>query len=109
MSSDATLAMQKEIIANQKKILANQQRIQRNHAKLDKIVTNQRKLDQILANQKAFLAGFVSGRAPAPPHDAGGRAASSRGSQPAETEAGRSRARSATGAGRRSPALPSPR
>jgi hypothetical protein len=56
MPSDATLSMQKQIIANQKKIIANQQRIQRNQAKLDKIVANQKKLDQILANQKAILA-----------------------------------------------------
>jgi hypothetical protein len=56
MPSDATLAMQRQIVANQKKILANQLRIQRNQAKLDKIVANQKKLDQILANQKTILA-----------------------------------------------------
>jgi hypothetical protein len=56
MPSDATLSMQKQIIANQKKILANQERIERNQSKLDKIVSNQAKLDRILANQKAILA-----------------------------------------------------
>ena len=55
MPSDATLSMQKQIIANQKKILANQERIERNQSKLDKIVSNQAKLDRILANQKAIL------------------------------------------------------
>ena len=91
MPSDATLAMQREIIANQKKILANQQRIQRNQAKVAEIVTNQRKLDQILANQiRPSSPGFANACEHAQLRDDDGRAASSTGSQPAETEAGRS-------------------